>query len=485
MALDHPGATGSRPDDVPLDESGAEELLRGICFKTGPPRKVGVELEWLIHDREHPDRPVARERLDGAVEAVRALPLSAAVTLEPGGQLELSSQPAGSLMECVGTTAADLAAVRASLGAAGLAPVGLGVDPWRRPRRVLREPRYDAMEAALDRVGPAGRAMMCTSASIQVCLDAGEEEPGPLGLGRRWQLVHLLGAVLVAAFANSPYRGGRRTGWRSTRQSLWADLDPGRTLAPRPGRPPREAWAAHVLDTPVLCVRCDEGPWEVPEGLTFRRWIRTGSPRPPTRADLDYHLTTLFPPVRPRGHLELRMIDAQRGPDGWVVPLAVATALFDDPEAAEAVYRAVKPLAETAGSAVAPLNPLWTTAAREGLADPELRAAATACFDAVHPALERMGASDGVRGTVADFADRYVARGRCPADDLPDPDALADPALLTEPGLLDAPGLLTGPLPPGAPGVSPPSPGRPLYGRAGDAPGPPALPPHPGKAASA
>ncbi|MFJ2022190.1 ergothioneine biosynthesis glutamate--cysteine ligase EgtA [Streptomyces sp. NPDC087897] len=450
MAVDHPGATGSRPDAAPLDESGAEDLLRGICFKTGPPRAVGVELEWLIHDRERPELPVGRERLDSAVAAVRALPLSAALTFEPGGQLELSSQPAGSLMECVGTTAADLAAVRATLGAAGLAPVGLGVDPWRPPRRLLRERRYDAMEAALDRVGPAGRAMMCTSASVQVCLDAGEEEPGPLGHGRRWQLVHLLGAVLVAAFANSPYQRGRRTGWRSTRQSLWADLDPGRTLAPRPGRTPREEWAAHVLDTTVLCVRRDDGPWDVPEGLTFRRWIRTGAPRPPTRADLDYHLTTLFPPVRPRGHLELRMIDAQRGPDGWLVPLAVATALFDDPEAAEAVYRTVKPLAETAGPATAPRNPLWTTAAREGLADPELRAAATACFGAALPALERMGASDAVLGTVAAFTDRYVARGRCPADDLPEPDALTDPALLTEPALLNAP-----------------------------------VPPHPGKAASA
>ncbi|MFH9609448.1 ergothioneine biosynthesis glutamate--cysteine ligase EgtA [Streptomyces sp. NPDC017448] len=450
MTVDHPGGTGSHPDAAPLDESGAEDLLRGICFKTGPPRTVGVELEWLIHDRERPELPVGRERLDSAVAAVRALPLSAALTFEPGGQLELSSRPAGSLMECVETTAADLAAVRATLGAAGLAPVGLGVDPWRPPRRLLREPRYDAMEAALDRVGPAGRAMMCTSASVQVCLDAGEEEPGPLGHGRRWRLAHLLGAVLVAAFANSPYRRGRRTGWRSARQSLWADLDPSRTLAPRPGRTPREEWAAHVLDTTVLCVRRDDGPWDVPEGLTFRRWIRTGAPRPPTRADLDYHLTTLFPPVRPRGHLELRMIDAQRGPDGWVVPLAVATALFDDPEAAESVYRAVKPLAETAGPAAAPRNPLWTAAAREGLADPELRAAAATCFGAALPALERMGASDAVRGAVAAFADRYVARGRCPADDLPEPGALTDPALLTEPALLNAP-----------------------------------VPPHPGKAASA
>ncbi|MGQ4412193.1 ergothioneine biosynthesis glutamate--cysteine ligase EgtA, partial [[Kitasatospora] papulosa] len=350
-----------------------------------------------------------------------ATPLDAALTFEPGGQLELSSQPKGSLMECVDATAADLAAVRDTLGRSGLTLAGIGVDPWNPPRRLLREPRYDAMEAALDRSGSAGRAMMCTSASVQVCLDAGEEEPGPLGYGRRWQLGHLLGAVLVAAFANSPFRQGRRTGWRSTRQALWADLDPAWTLAPQGRLDPRDAWAAHVLATPVMCVRNAEGPWDVPEALTFRDWIRGGGPRPPVRADLDYHLTTLFPPVRPRGQLELRMIDAQSGTDGWLVPLAVTTALFDDPEAAETVYRTVKPLAETAGLPPAPRNPLWTAAARDGLRDPELAAAAAACFTTALEALPRMGASGHVLGTVAAFHERYVARGRCPADDLPDP----------------------------------------------------------------
>lgn len=92
-----------------------------------------------------------------------------------------------------------------------------------------------------------------------------------------------------------------------------------------------------------MCVRRDGGPWDVPEGLTLREWSRELVPRPPTREDLDYHLTTLFPPVRPRGHLELRMIDAQPGDDGWIVPLAVTAALFDDPEATETAYRAVKP----------------------------------------------------------------------------------------------------------------------------------------------
>jgi glutamate--cysteine ligase len=169
-----------------------------------------------------------------------------------------------------------------------------------------------------------------------------------------------------------------------------------------------------------MCVRRDRGPWDVPEGLTFRDWIRTGAPRPPTREDLDYHVTTLFPPVRPRGHLELRMIDAQPGDDGWIVPLAVATALFDDPEAAETAYRAVKPLAERTLSLPAPHNPLWVDAARHGLADPELREVAVACFAAALRALPRLGAATEVTDAVTAYRDRYVVRGRCPADDLLD-----------------------------------------------------------------
>ena len=406
-----------------LGEDDAEDLLRGIAFKTGPPRMVGVELEWLVHDLNDPEHPVPAHRLEEAFDGLRPLPLTSALTFEPGGQLELSSQPAPSLMECIASISADLDAVRPALRAAGLALTGVGQDPWHTPDRILRAPRYDAMEIYLDRIGPAGRAMMRTTASVQVCLDAGHEEPGPLGYGRRWHLAHLLGAVLVAAFANSPMQDGRATGWRSHRQAVWTDLDPARTTAPAAGEP-RAAWAASALDAPVMCIRAPEGPWAVPAGLTFREWIRSGLPRPPVRADLDYHLTTLFPPVRPRGHLELRMIDAQPGDDGWMVPLAVTTALFDDPEAAETVYRTVKSLAETAGRLPAPRNLLWLNAARYGLADPELQSVAAACFATALEALPRIGASGAVLDAVAAFNDRYVLRGRCPADDMrvPEPE---------------------------------------------------------------
>ncbi|XUL86288.1 ergothioneine biosynthesis glutamate--cysteine ligase EgtA [Streptomyces galilaeus] len=401
-----------------VTEPEVEALVRGICFKTGPPRTLGVEVEWLVHELRLPQLPVTPERLEAAYAALKTVHLRSALTVEPGGQLELSSSPATSLMECIGSVSEDLDTVRAVLARDNLGLVGVGHDPWHPPRRFLHEPRYDAMERCLDRTGPAGRRMMCSSASVQVCLDAGYEEPGPLGHGRRWWLAHQLGAVLVAAFANSPLIGRSPTGWRSSRQLIWMEIGPGRAGAPPLDAEPRGAWAEHVLDSPVMCVRREDGPWDVPEGLTFREWTRSSTP--PTRADLDYHLTTLFPPVRPRGHLELRMIDAQPGDDGWIVPLAVTTALFDDPEAAETAYRAVKPLAERSLGLPAPHNPLWIDAARYGLSDPELHEVALVCFATALEALPRLGASAGVVGAVRAYFDRYVIRGRCPADDLLD-----------------------------------------------------------------
>ncbi|WP_225812626.1 ergothioneine biosynthesis glutamate--cysteine ligase EgtA [Streptomyces spinosus] len=405
-------------DGPALTEHQAEALVEGVCFRTGPPRSVGVEVEWLVHQERAPHGLVARERLEEVHAVLRTLPLTSGLSVEPGGQVELSSRPAPSLTGCVADVAADLEAVRAVLREHGLTLAGMGVDPWNPPRRFLREPRYDAMEACLDRTGPAGRALMCTSASVQVCLDAGREEPGVMGFARRWWLAHHLGAVLVAAFANSPVAGGRPTGWLSTRQLMWTELDPGRAGGPSPAHDPRRAWVRRVLDAPVMCVRRDDGPWEVPEGLSFREWTRSRTRRPPTPADLDYHITTLFPPVRPRGHLELRMIDAQPGDDGWIVPLAVVTALFDDPGAATIANGAVEPLAERAAGAPAPHNPLWRDAARHGLADPDLKRAAVTCFAAALDALPRLGASTRIVDAVAAYADRYVRRGRSPADDV-------------------------------------------------------------------
>jgi glutamate--cysteine ligase len=142
------------------------------------------------------------------------------------------------------------------------------------------------------------------------------------------------------------------------------------------------------------------------EPLSFADWIDRGHPLGwPTLDDLEYHLTTLFPPVRPRGWLELRMIDAVPAP--WArAAAAVTSVLLHDPEAAA-----------RASFAVAPVRDRWAEAARNGLSSPDFARAAQACFDAALEALPRCRADDGTIAAVADFVDRYVARCRCPADD--------------------------------------------------------------------
>ena len=452
-------ASSACEDEPPISETDAERLIRAICFKTGPPGTIGAELEWLVRDRSDPSLPVEFSRIREVLDHLNrpgALPGAGLLTLEPGGQVELSTAPAKDLSECVAAASGDLAVLHEAFGDAGLVLSGHGMDPLRRPSRVLDLPRYAAMEEYFDRDGHWGRLMMCSTASVQVCVDAGLDDDGTSGYLFRWRLLHALGPVLVAAFANSPLRRGQPTGWKCTRQLVWSRLDPCRTRAPGgaescwPGGPPgadgddaREDWVRYAMDAEVLCVRRPDGErWTVPAGLRFRDWLRgndgpaarTGSGVPvrpgPTASDLGYHLSTLFPPVRPRGHLELRMIDAQPG-DGWIVPVAVVSALADDPVAADVALaasepvwhraspRPARPVPQGAGGAGPGASP-WLRAARLGLADPALARAALKCFEAAQASLARSGAPLATRKAVADFAGRYVLRGRCPADDVLD-----------------------------------------------------------------
>jgi glutamate--cysteine ligase len=415
---------------APRYEEEAAAYIHGICLKAGPPRKVGVELEWLVRELRDPVSHVSAERIAAAVggftgpgqlpssSAPGVLPAGSLLTAEPGGQLELSSLPADSLDDCVRATAADLAALRTAVAEADLELAGIGLDPIRSPRRILDLPRYAAMEEFFDRSGPWGRRMMCSTASVQTCLDAGDESDGHTGYRYRWRLLHAIGPVLVAAFANSPLHAGKPTGWKSSRQQAWANIDPGRTRPIHAGfaqrGDPRDAWVAYALDAEVMLIRGQaSADWSSPPGLTLRQWLRgTGSAlREPEADDIAYHLSTLFPPVRPRGHFEIRVIDAQPG-DGWIVPLAITSALAGDARAADTALAATERI--HGDSAAVP----WLRAARLGPADPAIAKASRECFDAARAALQRAGTSAPVIAAVDAFIDAYVAKDRCPADDL-------------------------------------------------------------------
>jgi glutamate--cysteine ligase len=390
-----------------LTEDEAIDRIAAQSFRPTAPARIGAEVEWHVTNRSDRGRRHDPESVKALLAVRNALPRCTRLSFEPGGALELSTRPVPTPGEAFAELEADRARIAATLAEEGLELLGLGLDPIRLPRRVLRTPRYQAMEELFDQDGRAGRWMMANTASVQVCLDIGLDTTGPHGIAERWDLAHRLAPVFVAAFANSPLRRGEPSLWRSTRQHVWAAIDSSRSRPVAHGDP-RESWSRYALDARVMAVR-GPGRWTVPRGLTFRDWIRGSRFRPPTLDDLEFHLSTLFPPVRPRGsYLELRMIDAQPGTD-WIVPVAVAAAIFDDPVASERARAALEPLWHRASAA--DLNLRAATAA---LHDDALARAANACFSAAREAQT----DPEVAAVVDRFAEAFVTRGRTRADDL-------------------------------------------------------------------
>ncbi len=382
--------------------------VKRVCFKTGPPERVGTELEWLVAFADRPGDVVPIALLRSLLERAGPPPHGSSLTFEPGGQLELSSAACRGVAACWQALTADVDHVQRTLEAAGLQLLPTAVDPHRPPRRQLDHPRYAAMEAYFSAVGPQsarhGPVMMNSTAATQVNLDVGDD---PAEAERRWRVLHAVGPVMVAAFANSPRRAGRRTGWKSTRQQVWQALDPQRTRPPA-GDDPWSGWAEYALDAQLMLRHGHGADWSVAPGPTFRDWVEGRvDAAPPTEEDLAYHLTTLFPPVRPRGWFEVRYVDAQPL-RWWPVPMAVLAALADDPGAGR-----------VATDACAEVTTCWDTAARAGLDDPRLAAAARACFGAALDALPRLRTDPALVALVEEFVDRFVARGRCPADEHP------------------------------------------------------------------
>ena len=375
------------------DRATAEGFVASICFKHGPPRRYGVELEWTVHHADDPCRPLDASLLRRALgphtpaslasaDAAAGsppgtptpLPHGSVVTVEPGGQVELSTPPRDSVADMLGETECDVAYLDALLTEYRLVRGQQALDACRPSSRLVDTPRYAAMEKAFDTFGPHGTRMMCSTAGLQVCVDAGTAERVPA----RWAALYGLGPVMVATFANSAAVAESGLAWESGRMRSVLETDPYRTRPMTPSADPAADWAARALDTPLLCLRRPSGCWDAPAGLTFGDWVDGALPTPPTTDDLDYHLSTLFPPVRPRGYLEVRYIDAQPG-RAWMTPVAMLTALMSDEDTVDAV---VEVTASTTG--------LWWESARWGLAHPDIARAAHRVLDLGIEALDTL-----------------------------------------------------------------------------------------------
>ncbi|MGB6454257.1 MAG: glutamate-cysteine ligase family protein [Streptosporangiaceae bacterium] len=371
---------------------------------------VGLEIEAHLVDLQTVTEAVAWSRVEAISDVVRGTLRRSALTVEPGGQLELSGRPEPDIVRAVDALRYDWQGARLALADCDLGAAFAGADPIRPSRRVNPRPRYRAMERQFAATGRAesGAVMMNSTAALQVNLQAGPKR----GWAARVRLAHRLGPTLVAMAACSPWLHGRATGWKSARQATWARLDR-RACGPVPGcdpvsaipaaeTDPASAWAHFAMSAPVTIVRgSGDEVQPVYTSVSFGQWaggrVRLCGRRP-TAADLDTHLSTLFPPVRLRGYLELRYLDVT-APRWWPAVAAVATTLMDDSVAADLAMEATEQTAQR-----------WHQAARDGLCDDVLADSARRCLAI---AAGRVPAE--LRAAVADLADLVESR-RSPGD---------------------------------------------------------------------
>jgi len=394
-----------RPAVRELTSSAAAALhIAGNTLVESAVGRVGLEIEAHCFDLADPVVRPGWDRLTDAIDALPPLPGGSIVTVEPGGAVELSGPPIVGPVAAIAALQADRSLVCDAFASAGLGLVLLGADPLRAPERVNPAARYRAMEQffAAGGWGAAAAAMMTSTASVQVNLDAGPRD----GWAERVRLAHALGPTMIAIAANSPLFAGRFTGWLSSRQQVWGELDSARCgpVLGASGDDPTTDWARYALRAPVMLVH-DPDPRPLLDWVPFADWAEgrvSLAGRRPTTADLDYHLTTLFPPVRPRRWLEIRYLDAV--PDAlWPALVFMLVTLLDHPDAATAAAEAVTPVASA-----------WDTAARIGLGDRHLFVAANRCLAIVTELVppELTGSLRLLR--------EMVARGRCPGDDFAD-----------------------------------------------------------------
>ncbi|MEM9395181.1 MAG: glutamate--cysteine ligase [Pseudomonadota bacterium] len=235
------------------------------------------------------------------------------VSLEPGGQLELSGAPLETIHETCDEVNAHLREVQTVAEKIGAGFIGLGAAPiWRHEDMpVMPKGRYRLMTDYMDRVGSMGKTMMYRTCTVQVNLDFASEAD----MVQKLRVALALQPVATALFANSPFLNGKPNGQKSWRSRVWRDLDADRT-----GMLPFvfedgfgfEAWTDYALDVPMYFVYRN-GTYIDALGQSFRDFLEGKLPalpgEVPTLSDWADHLTTIFPEARIKKFIEMRGAD--------------------------------------------------------------------------------------------------------------------------------------------------------------------------------
>ena len=236
------------------------------------------------------------------------------VSLEPGGQFELSGAPLESALETEAELSNHLTEVKSIAGPLGIAFLGLGAAPdWRHDQMpVMPKGRYRLMTDYMGRVGTHGTQMMYRTCTVQVNLDYASEAD----MVQKLRVAIALQPVATALFASSPFFDGKLNGHKSWRSRIWRGLDNSRT-----GMLPFvfesgmgfQAYVDWVLDVPMYFVYRD-GKYINALGQSFRDFLKGELPalpgEKPTLSDWADHLTTVFPEARVKKYIEMRGADS-------------------------------------------------------------------------------------------------------------------------------------------------------------------------------
>ena len=410
----------SRALRAALEADLAAHVFAAPASATLTPRRVGAEVELIPVDAATGRRcPLESDGAPGTLPFLRRygprqgwtetctakgtpcfeLPAGGTITFEPGGQLEYSSPAARSPSALLALLRATIPPLRAAAANEGIELLALGIDPYNSAEHaplLLSSKRYERMAEYLAGIGPSGAKMMRQTAAFQVSLDL-DDDPR-----LRWTVLNAAAPCVTAIFANSPVYAGVPTGCRSSRAQIWRELDPARTGLPWDEGAPVRAYLDFALEAPAILLPRLGGEYR-----PFGDWLRHAQP---TMEEWREHLSTLFPEVRPRGHLELRSSDAV-SPQWYAAPIALAVGITYDP-------RALRAAAELLGR---PDLGLLHRAGRTGLGDPTLHRMAVDLVDIALAGCQSLGPAyftpsdlEQARG----FFDQYTRRGRAPADDL-------------------------------------------------------------------
>ncbi len=414
---------GTGTDDTPVTEADLLDYFRAGA-KPASAWRVGAEFEKIAVERDT-GRQIGFD--DGIERVLHALATHFAwephaeagrlttltrggstISVEPGGQLELSTPPTEHLSELRAELDTHLRELRAVTDPAKVAWVACGVTPFSPVDAIPLNPRprHRLMAEYLPTRSATALHMMKATASTQVTFDYADEADA----GRKFAVALALGPVVNALFANAPMYAGTRTGFASFRGHIWHGMDADRSglltdlLA---GEVTFARWVQLVLDVPLLVLTDGDALRPAP-GATFRQFLARGlDGRFPTRHDWDVHLSTVFTEARLKVFLEVRGADATPTPLALAVPAVWKGVLYDADALAAATELA---RAFTPGE----LLPLSEAASRFGLrAEHRGRPLADWCREVVAVAdagLKRLGED----AAYLDPLREVIATGRSP-----------------------------------------------------------------------